>query len=277
MRCLVVGDLHYALPQFDWVLEHASDFDVVIIAGDFLDISSMVDFRAQTLVAQKYIARLAEKTRLIVCSGNHDLDSRDENGEKIARWLRNVRSFVVGTDGGSAIIEDTLFTVCPWWDGPVTRAAVQAQIAEDAKKRTSRWIWVHHAPPDKSPVSWGGSRSYGDEALRGWIAEFSPTIVFSGHVHQSPFVKDGSWADRIGDTWVFNTGHQYGAPPTWLVYDSGEPAAYWFSAAGNQKVQLDQPLSRPLERLTALPDWLITSLDRVRGPTPAPRPHPADA
>ena len=37
MRCLVVADLHYSLPQFDWVLNMASDFDLVIIAGDHLD------------------------------------------------------------------------------------------------------------------------------------------------------------------------------------------------------------------------------------------------
>jgi hypothetical protein len=32
-----------------------------------------------------------EKTRLLVCSGNHDLDTRDENGEKISRWILDAR------------------------------------------------------------------------------------------------------------------------------------------------------------------------------------------
>ena len=27
MRLLAVADLHYSLPQFDWVLEIAADFD----------------------------------------------------------------------------------------------------------------------------------------------------------------------------------------------------------------------------------------------------------
>jgi Icc-related predicted phosphoesterase len=30
MRLLLVADLHYSLPQFDWVLELAADFDVVV-------------------------------------------------------------------------------------------------------------------------------------------------------------------------------------------------------------------------------------------------------
>ncbi|HEX7810001.1 MAG TPA: metallophosphoesterase family protein, partial [Thermoanaerobaculia bacterium] len=87
MRCLVVADLHYSLPQFDWVLNAASQFDVVIIAGDALDIGSVVDFRAQIVVVRKYLQMLASKTRVILCSGNHDLDERDESGEKISRWI----------------------------------------------------------------------------------------------------------------------------------------------------------------------------------------------
>ena len=37
MRCLVVADLHYSLPQFDWLLSAAPQFDLVIFAGDALD------------------------------------------------------------------------------------------------------------------------------------------------------------------------------------------------------------------------------------------------
>jgi hypothetical protein len=42
MRCLVVADLHYSLPQFDWLLSAAPQFDLVIFAGDALDIGSIV-------------------------------------------------------------------------------------------------------------------------------------------------------------------------------------------------------------------------------------------
>jgi len=62
MRCLVVADLHYSLPQFDWVLAVAPHFDLVIVAGDALDIGSLVDFRAQIAVVRKYLALLSEIT-----------------------------------------------------------------------------------------------------------------------------------------------------------------------------------------------------------------------
>src|SRR5258708_37117680 len=92
MRCLVVADLHYSLPQFDWLLAAAPQFDLVIFAGDALDIGSFVDFRAQIVVVKKYLTLLSDVTRVILCSGNHDLDERSAEGEKISRWVRGPRT-----------------------------------------------------------------------------------------------------------------------------------------------------------------------------------------
>ena len=258
MRLLVVADLHYALPQYDWLLEVADKFDVVVVAGDHLDTNSLVDLGAQSIVIQKYIGRLHEKTRLLICSGNHDLDSRNEAGEKVTRWILNPRSSGVSTDGDSFVLGDTLFTICPWWDGPIVREAIGRQLAAGASAREDRqWIWLHHAPPKTTPIAWDGQRSYGDAELEAWISEHHPDIVFCGHVHQAPFVNGGSWIDRMGSTWVFNAGRQYGAPPTYIVVDTDLHLALWFSAAGNQIARLDQPLQRPVPKLTELPDWLV--------------------
>jgi hypothetical protein len=102
-------------------------------------------------------------------------------------------------DGDSVVIDDTLFTVCPWWDGPIVRQRLVAQLDADSRRRESlRWVWIHDAPPINSPTSWSGSRSMGDADLAQWISLHCPDIVVAGHIHQSPFVKDGSWADRIG-------------------------------------------------------------------------------
>src|SRR3954468_9351278 len=110
MRCLVVADLHYSLPQLDWLVSAAPQFDLVIFAGDALDIGSMVDFRAQIVVVKKYLELLAARTKVILCSGNHDLDDRDAEGEKIARWIAQVRELGVVCDGDGMTIGDTLFT-----------------------------------------------------------------------------------------------------------------------------------------------------------------------
>ena len=266
MRLLAVADLHYSLPQFDWVLEFAPDFDVVVLAGDLLELSSIVDRRAQAIVVKKYFSRLRAVTRLVTCSGNHDLDAPSETGEKVAKWLGQKQNEGVSSDGESLLLNGgVLFTVCPWWDGPITRAGIAAQLAEAAKTERKLWIWIHHAPPDKSPISWGGTRYFGDTELAQWIVEYKPDIVLSGHVHQSPFVKDGSWVDRIGPTWVFNAGQQFGAPPTHIIIDTEAGEALWFSSAGNQYIRFSEPLERPVPRLEGIPDWLKAE-DRPQPP-----------
>ena len=71
---------------------------------------------------------------------------------------------------------DTLLTLCPWWDGPAGRAALQAQLARDAARRPARWIWVYHWPPAGSPTCWTGRRHYGDaeSAFTRVIEEMNP-------------------------------------------------------------------------------------------------------
>src|SRR5450432_3944021 len=140
MRCLVVADFHYSLPQFDWLLAAAPQFDLVIFAGDALDIGSFVDFRAQIVVVKKYLTLLSGVTRVILCSGNHDLDERSAEGEKISRWVSEVRELGIACDGDSLTVGDTLFTVCPWWDGPLVKARLEDQLREAATGRLKRWI-----------------------------------------------------------------------------------------------------------------------------------------
>src|SRR6267142_2355556 len=140
-----------------------------------------------------------------------------------------------------------------------SREEVGAQLARDAEKPKSRWIWIYHAPPETSPTSWDGQKFYGDAYLLKWIEQYQPDIVLTGHIHQSPFRKGGSWVDRLGSTWVFNPGRQIGPSPTHVIFNTAESVALWFSLAGAEFVQLDQSLRRPVAELTALPDWLTTS------------------
>jgi Icc-related predicted phosphoesterase len=213
---------------------------------------------AQTVVVRKYMELLRGKAHVLICSGNHDLDSRDSAGEKVARWVGECRHSRVSSDGDTFEIENTLISVCPWWDGPLMRERIAGQLAADAQRRTGRWIWVHHAPPDHSPVSWTGSRDSGDAALGEWIAHHQPDIVLSGHVHQSPFVKGGSWVGRVGTTWVFNTGRHSGAPPAHILFDTAHQEVVWMSSAGIQSLRLDEPLDLPRPSLARPPAWVMS-------------------
>jgi Icc-related predicted phosphoesterase len=268
MKILLVSDLHYALKQYDWTAAMAPDFDVVVIAGDHLDIAGQLDGGVQIVVILKYLRRLAAQTRLIVSSGNHDLDRRDAAGERVAAWMERVRALGIATDGDSLDLDGTLVTICPWWDGPRAMEAVRAQIERDAARPKHRWIWIYHAPPEGSPTSWDGRRFYGDAELAGWIETWAPDMVLCGHIHQAPFKREGSWVDRIGSTWVFNSGQQIGPTPTHVAFNTETQEAAWFSLAGAEMVRLDAPLRRPVADLGVLPDWLGQP-SRGLDPTPA--------
>lgn len=264
MKILLISDLHYALKQFDWAVEAASRFDLVILAGDHIDIAGQLDGRVQVVVILKYLRRIAARTRVIVSSGNHDLDRRDAAGEKVASWMTQVRALGIPADGDSVQCGDTLITICPWWDGPHAKEKVARQLAADAAKPKRDWHWVYHAPPEGSPTSWNGRRHYGDAELARWIDAYAPAIVYTGHIHEAPFKQGGSWVDRAGGAWIFNSGRQIGPTPTYVAIDTEARAAAWFSLAGAESVNLDAPLKR--QTLEETPAWLTSP---VRGPIPA--------
>ena len=243
MNLLIVSDLHYSLRQFDWLIKQAPHFDAVVIAGDLLDIVSAVEPDVQIVVVHKYLERLCEKTRMIVCSGNHDGDVKNSAGEFVARWLQDVRNERTYVDGDSFKIEDDLFTVCPWWDGELTRSEMVAMLEAQAGARRRRWIWVHHAPPDKQPVSWTGKKYGGDEFLCKLISRHQPDLVLSGHIHNAPFlVPKGGWTACMGKTRVFNPGKQIGAVPSCICLDLEAEQARFLSLEISEETNL-APLS----------------------------------
>ncbi|MCU0751768.1 MAG: metallophosphoesterase [Akkermansiaceae bacterium] len=243
MRMLFVADLHYGLKQFDWLIANAPGFDAVLIGGDLLDLSSALDLETQIVVVEKYLSRISHNAPLLVSSGNHDGDARNAAQESICRWLHEAKAGQLHVDGESVVLGDTLVTICPWWDGPQTRAEVERLLERDAARPKQKWIWIHHAPPAGSPVCWTGRKSAGDEILAGWIPRFAPDFVLSGHIHNAPFYPDGSWIDRIGKTWVFNVGRQIGPQPSFVILDFEAMKARWISTDEDVTRDLTAPVA----------------------------------
>ena len=98
-------------------------------------------------------------------------------------------------------------------------------------------------------------------------------MVISGHVHQSNLIPNGSWFDRLGTSWIFNSGLQHGRPPVYIVLDLDEDAAFWLAAGDAQRIDLRAPLLRPAAEIENPPPWLI-SLGRIADPSLA---RPASA
>jgi Icc-related predicted phosphoesterase len=245
VRILLTSDLHYSLPQFDWVVRMAPSFDLVVMAGDHLDISSPVPLDAQSVVVLQYFSLIQAAAQVAVSSGNHDLTGPDATGEQAALWLDEARKAGVPTDGDSLQLPDTLVTICPWWDGPLGRASLDARLSTTAAQRPARWIWVYHWPPLGSPTCWTGRRDYGDTELGGWIERYQPDLVLTGHVHEPPFKPTGAWADRIGHTWIFNPGRQIGPVPTHIEIHLDTGMAVWRSLLGEEQLSLADSVAPP--------------------------------
>ena len=238
MRILVVSDLHYRLPHYDWLVGASSDVDAVALVGDLADVISPVPHEVQTVVLATYLGRLAERTPVFAASGNHDLDGPGEHGEQVAGWLRRVDLEGLYVDGASVDVGDTRFTICPWWDGPVTREEVAAQLAAAAVDRPARWVWLYHAPPAGTVLCHDGRRTFPDQDLADWIAEHQPDVVLCGHIHQAPWVEGGSWHARLGNTWVFNAGKQIGKVPAHITLDTEAGTATWFGVFESETLSL---------------------------------------
>ncbi|NIP38349.1 MAG: phosphohydrolase [Candidatus Dadabacteria bacterium] len=256
MKCLIVSDLHYRLNHYDWVLKESANFDLVVIAGDLLDVGSIASPKAQITVVTKYLSKLSKNTKIIVCSGNHDLDARNPSGEKYARWVFKINDLGIPSDGNDISLNGSIFTILPWWDGPELLSKIEEHLAKDSDTIKDNWIWIYHTPSDKSQTSWDGKKFNGDENLNKWIKIYNPYMVISGHCHLSPFKNDGSWIDRVNSTWVFNPGMQIGPFPTHIILDTKLNRAAWFSLEGGEEVDLSGELTRPVPELTQMPEWI---------------------
>jgi Icc-related predicted phosphoesterase len=238
MKLLTVGDLHYNVRQFDWLLASAEAYDAVIIVGDLLNIAGHVDLDTQILVANKYLQKLQAKTTLLVCSGNHDGDRKGASGEYFADWLDTTALESIHGDGAGLSIGDWRFSSCPWWDGPEGRAKVDSFLRTEKAKAHKHWFIIHHAPPSETRTAWTGKRDFGDSHLREFIIEHEPEIVLSGHIHNAPFRQEDGWYDTIGATRIFNAGYQMGDLPPCLVFDLENKTVSWSSLAGQESISL---------------------------------------
>jgi predicted MPP superfamily phosphohydrolase len=236
VRVLLVSDLHYELPKYDWILERADEFDLLVVAGDLLDISSVVPLDVQIGVVLEYLDRFARKVPTVACSGNHDLDDRGAEGEKYTAWIAEARRVGVVVDGDTTTVGDWLITSCAWWEGPTTLARLEGVLVAAAAERDGNWMWVYHSPPD-GPLSTTGKRSVGDPELPRLLKRFRPDLVLCGHVHEAPFVADGGWIEQRDGAWLFNSGQLRGAEPAHIVVDLDRGDAAWWSYEGSGEVR----------------------------------------
>lgn len=229
MKIIHIADLHARWEWYRWLTAHAPEFDLVVLAGDLLDLMSPESLPSQ----QKWVAEWLDTlpTPCVICSGNHDLgfDSRvpDPTGW-LAELSRPGRVFV---DQQTTTMGGLTISALPW--GEFSEPPLENEWGPPAEQSVSLSlpicdVLVVHCPPSNTATSFapGEMIDYGDEKLAAdlAVAPHRPTLVLCGHVH-----RPRRWYHELGNgprTWVLNPGcdprHQ---SPTHIVIDTDRRVA----------------------------------------------------
>ncbi|CAN5831612.1 metallophosphoesterase [soil metagenome] len=225
MKLLLLADLHNRRDWYDWIAGQSPSFDIVAVGGDLMD-----GFSPDGLLPQMEFVRIwtmkitAGGSCLALASGNHDI-APDWPQNTSGLWFqrqkhRRLAAFAkaghwmdvlaqpgrVVVDGTTDILETgngekIVITSIPW------EASAEKELWETGAQAREQyrcpWLVLNHEPPGGTMV--GGTR--GSFSLFYLILEFHPTFVLSGHLHDRPYRKDGSFAENLEGTWCFNPGH----------------------------------------------------------------------
>lgn len=226
MKILHVADLHRR--WFEFVRARATEFDLLVVAGDITDAFSDLSMAQQAREASAWLLSLATPT--VVVSGNHDFYRKsarvaaDPHAE--ALWLRQLsgRGRIIATDGESVAFQAAYppvrITALGWSQEPLWPPETD--------------ILVAHAPPCGVDVAveLGGTRDLGDSAL--WHAlqraARRPRLILSGHVH----LPRSTWArwpagSSEANTTILIPGCDESAPePQRWEIDLSRNRATWF-------------------------------------------------
>lgn len=235
MKVLCTADLHGNSQWFQWVIDHASKFDLVVLPGDFVNGYDKRDLSIVLVEVDEFFKKLEQVgVPVLFCSGNHD-DGIKRISNPLHSWmdvLKKPNKIWGNGDIGTLPINgrDILFSCHQ--DNEFGKDPVTRKLEEDFEKAHKLtqvtglpWIVVHHNPPDQCLVSKGNMG--GSLILRKLIERFQPDFVFSGHLHQAPLA--GDCVDHIGSTVCFNAGFRAKAEsPNRLELDLRSRTGSWF-------------------------------------------------
>jgi predicted phosphodiesterase len=208
MRILHLADLHAEHEWFNWVASQAPLFDLIIIAGDFLNLLDGLHFTG-TYFKDPDLAGQAKrcgewlrsvKTTTVICSGNHDFALEDGD------WLRDLsgKGNIAAVDGDVVDFGGLRIAVHGWGQPYVSGRAD---------------ILVTHRPPNQDT-------DLGD-ALRGC----APRMILAGSVHE-PCQHCFRWPEQgalshAPETMVLvpGVGSRYEGPPNHWIIDTATRSA----------------------------------------------------
>jgi predicted MPP superfamily phosphohydrolase len=215
VKVLLTADLHYRPDWFRWLEEEAHKYPLICIAGDLLDMFSKVPLGDQQVQVTDFLRRLAGRTPVAVCSGNHDaIDVLPPllpgvASSYAASWLDEMSEVpgLIG-DGQTRLIGNRLIvTTVPFFP----RVGWEQTLVEEGKRLNAEqsvpWLLITHDPARIQPV----------------ISRAGPDFVHFGHYHG----RDG-FSRRSGSTLFLCAGQRLEAViPNHIVLDAETGIAAW--------------------------------------------------
>ena len=235
MRLLLTAELHYRLSWFKWVEAQAVHHEAIAICGDLLDVFYKEPLKRQVERTTRWLRTLAEKTTVILCSGNHDtIDFPIERSSgAMPAWLNELDS-IITVDGNTVVIRDQIIITSLSF--VATEAQKRPILAAGAQWRAEKglpWLVLHHHPP-------AFHQGIGPEELTAGhlLKQFSPDFWVSGRLYgQQPFLKKRGWLQRAHNSIVLNTPQLYvgqelleGPFPNHVVLDLTAQQLTWHCA-----------------------------------------------
>jgi len=200
VRLLVVSDIHDKIGNLISILKKET-FDAVIVSGDFTYFKPM----AKVLIYMEKI-RGATEAPVYFVPGNCDppelldLSIEEKKFFNLHKKVITIGDYQIAGIGGGGI--------SPFNTNIEFTEEQFSELIEEIKAQLSPskpLILVTHLPPYETVDFLRHGTPIGSKAIRRFVEEASPIVVFSGHVHESRGIK------QINKTVVVNPGPaQYG-------------------------------------------------------------------
>jgi predicted MPP superfamily phosphohydrolase len=111
MRLLLTAELGRNHRWFKWLDEGSRNYDLVAMAGDFINVFRPEPLNVQILKTKAFLRSLAQKTRVAISSGNHDTVDEIASSPRgpVPTWMAGLDSInMLISDGRTSVIRQQL-------------------------------------------------------------------------------------------------------------------------------------------------------------------------
>ena len=231
MKLLLTADLHFRIHWFRWLIEQATGFDLVCIAGDLLDMFKSETGLEQAREVRTLIRELADIVPVAVCSGNHDNAGRlvSHDRASLYEWFVDLGTHPnIITDGSTRKLENLIVTTVPYHCSRQEKSIwLDSRFHDSQTNRRCRGSFFITFRPKL-----GGVPAERNLEAAELLAAYRPDYFVSGHDHAFPYTSGQSWKQKLDEVSLLVPGQLLRAPiPNYITLDTESGEISWHTAS----------------------------------------------